>query len=163
MISLLALALVAQVDDDAERKKRLEDLLGPAPANSEPVEVERPDPLRLREPWIAATLGGVAGFGAGHYYAGNSQRGFAMSAVDTALGVGALWVAFRYRDEVAGNDLRLGTGDRDRTGTEADLRSGLFALGTGLLISRIYQAVFSAFDAEDTNARLLDYSFVPLR
>lgn len=164
MIALLVLVAVAQTEPsaphpDAIRKERLENLLGPPP--SEPVAVERPDPLRLREPWIALTLGGAVGFGTGHYYAGNSARGGVMSAVDTVLSVGTLWVAFRYRDEVADTDLVLGVG-RERTDREEALRSGLVALATGLVLSRVYQAVFSYLDAEATNRRLEDFSFVPL-
>ncbi len=159
MTALLALALIAQTDGQDARKERLEQLLGPAPEALEPVE--RPDPLRLRDPWLASALGGVAGFGSGHFYAGNATRGFVMSSLDVVLGTGTLWLAFRYRDEVARNDLSLGT-QRPRTTREDDLRSGLVALGTGLLLSRVYQAVFSYRDAVDTNARLESYSFVPL-
>ncbi|MEO1172806.1 MAG: hypothetical protein AAFX94_12275 [Myxococcota bacterium] len=131
-----ALLLLAAPADDAARKQRMEELLGPPTADGA-VGEERPDPLRLRSPWIASALGGAAGFGTGAYYAGNNARGFLMTGVDAALWVG------------------LAVVDRDSG-------SAVGALVTGLVISHLFQAVTGALDAQSTNRTLEGYSFVPL-
>lgn len=130
------LLLVAAPADDTARKKRMEELLGPAPADA-PVGAERPDPLRLRSPWIAATLGGAAGFGTGAYYAGNTTRGFVMTGIDAALWTGLALV------------------DRNS-------ESAVAAVITGLVLSHVFQAVTGVLDARSTNRALEGYSFVPL-
>ncbi|MEL6547102.1 MAG: hypothetical protein AAFQ82_20920 [Myxococcota bacterium] len=161
---VLLAVLSAQADEDTARKKRLDELLGPVPQNADSGDLldERPDPLRLREPWLAAGLGGAVGFGSGHFYAGNPTRGTVMGGIDTVLGLSALWVFARLRSEQAQNDLVFGSAERPRTDREDDLRSGLVALTTGLLLSRAYQSVVSYLDAEKTNQRLEGFSFVPL-
>ncbi|MEM6731007.1 MAG: hypothetical protein AAF658_05600 [Myxococcota bacterium] len=151
--ALLAALCVAQAPpsieseeqtDDRARRQRIEDLLGPAPTDA-PDGAIRPDPLRLRDPALAALLGGIAGFGTGSFYAGDETRGVVLSGIDLAVGVGfGAALLARARDP------------------SDDATSTAVLLGSALLISRVYQAVFGYLDATATNEELGRYSFVPL-
>ena len=106
---------------------------------------------RLIEPrWEpgAALLGGLVGFGAGHFYANASERGIVLGVADTLL-LGGLTATLIAREHNGG-------------GTETTLTGLSWGLGIAAGVSRIFQAFDAYHAAARTNDELRRVSFVPL-
>jgi hypothetical protein len=124
---------------------------------------------RLIEPrWEpgAALLGGLVGFGTGHFYANSPNRGLVMGITDTLLLGGLAGSIWALNEHVVREDRRTGLslsrGQRDRDGSEKALTGLAWGLGIAAGVSRIFQAFDAYHAAKHTNEELRNVSFVPL-
>ncbi len=114
----------------------------------------------------AALLGGLVGFGTGHFYAGAPRRGLVMAITDTLLlgGLaGSLWALNEHAvQEDRRTGLSLARNERSRDGTESTLYALSWGLGVAAGVSRVFQAIDGYRAAAHTNAELRGVSIVPL-
>ncbi|MEE8409542.1 MAG: hypothetical protein V3T05_08050 [Myxococcota bacterium] len=129
------------------------------------VGAKRPEFLRRRRPGMALALGGLIGFGAAHYYAGETKRGMIFSIVDVALVAGFLGTTVALNMLVIDHDFQLGLslarGERHFGKRERQLYRTSVVLGVAILGSHVFQAVSGFSAAKRTNRTLKNFSFVP--
>lgn len=171
---LLCVAVIAQEPSAPARSRRsVEEIFperGPA-RQAQPGFVlgeaqQRPAVLQERSPAGAAVLGGLVGFGTGHYYAGAPRTGAVMSVVDVALLLGFAAAQFSFTERVVANDQRTGRsladGDRSMGERERRLYATTWALGASMVASRAFQGLAAWRVAGRTNRLLAGVAFVPL-
>jgi hypothetical protein len=114
----------------------------------------------------AALLGGLVGFGTGHFYAGAPRRGVVLSITDTLLLGGLASSIWALNEHVVREDRRTGLSlardERSRDGTESTLYAVSWGLGIAAGVSRVFQAIDGYRAAAHTNAELRNVSIVPL-
>ncbi len=114
----------------------------------------------------AALLGGLVGFGTGHFYAGAPRRGLVLSITDTLLLGGLAGTIWAMNEHVVREDRRTGLSlarsERSRDGTESTLYALSWGLGIAAGVSRVFQAIDGYRAASRTNEELRNISIVPL-
>ena len=114
----------------------------------------------------AALLGGLVGFGTGHFYAGAPRRGVVLSITDTLLLGGLAGSIWAMNEHVVRQDRRTGLSlardERSRDGTESTLYALSWGLGIAAGVSRVFQAIDGYRAATRTNDELRNVSIVPL-
>ena len=114
----------------------------------------------------AALLGGLVGFGTGHFYAGAPRRGVVLSITDTLLLGGLAGSIWALNEHVVREDRRTGLSlarnERSRDGAESTLYALSWGLGIAAGVSRVFQAIDGYRAASRTNAELRNVSIVPL-
>jgi hypothetical protein len=125
-----------------------------------------PAPLGLRSRLVASSLGLVAGFGTGLFYAGDHVQGVVLAATDVLLWGGFAWALAAFNQLVIRNDFKSGVslarGDRAFTEQENTLWATTWVMLSLCIASHLYQGVMGVLAAGWTNERLSGFAIVPL-
>ncbi|OGQ87072.1 MAG: hypothetical protein A2289_19210 [Deltaproteobacteria bacterium RIFOXYA12_FULL_58_15] len=126
----------------------------------------RPNLFAPRKPWGAFALGGLVGFGAGYYYAGDPTLGTTFTCIDAVV-IGSFVVSTVALNQlVVEHDFRSGKSlardERNFGKMEARWYAASVVLALSAAGSRVFQAVGGLRTARATNKALSSFAFVPL-